>query len=62
MSSEEKTLMLVGGIGAGKSLMVEAFVNYILDVDFSDDFRFSLVDLTKSEKWKFYDQVRIETL
>ncbi|KAJ8313078.1 hypothetical protein KUTeg_010451 [Tegillarca granosa] len=56
MTSEERTLMFVGGTGAGKSLMVETIINYVLDVDFCDDFRFSMVDLNESEQRKVDDQ------
>lgn len=48
----EKTIMLVGATGAGKSTLIDGFVNYIMNVKWDDDFRFSLVDLLPEESAK----------
>ena len=49
--------MLVGATGSGKSTLIDGIINYITDVSWDDDFRFSLVDLTEDEKKKHTNQV-----
>jgi ABC-type lipoprotein export system ATPase subunit len=49
--------MLVGATGSGKSTLIDGIINYITDVSWDDDFRFSLVDLTDDEKKKHTNQV-----
>ncbi|KAK3698427.1 hypothetical protein QZH41_001191 [Actinostola sp. cb2023] len=39
-----KVLMLVGATGAGKSTLINGFVNYIRGVSYESDFRYKLVD------------------
>ncbi|WAR16463.1 hypothetical protein MAR_031057 [Mya arenaria] len=39
----EKTIVLVGATGTGKSTLVDGLVNYIFGVNFNDDFRFTLI-------------------
>lgn len=39
-----KIILLVGATGTGKTTLINAMVNYIFRVDFSDDFRLILVD------------------
>lgn len=39
----EKVLLVLGAIGAGKSTLINGMVNYILGVEWKDDFRFRLV-------------------
>lgn len=47
---EEKTIMLVGATGSGKSTLVDGIVNYIMGVSFDDPFRFRIVTLEEEEK------------
>lgn len=53
---DEKTIMLVGATGSGKSTLVDGIVNYVMGVSFDDPFRFTLVQLEKEEK-KQHNQV-----
>ena len=47
---KEKTIMLVGATGSGKSTLVDGIVNYILCVDFEDTFRFTITTLEDDEQ------------
>jgi ABC-type nitrate/sulfonate/bicarbonate transport system ATPase subunit len=53
----EKTIMLVGATGSGKSTLIDGFANYLFDVNWDDPFRFTLVDLEREEKRRLSDQV-----
>ena len=44
--------MLVGATGSGKSTLVDGIANYIMGVNFEDDFRFKMVTLEENEKNK----------
>ena len=39
----EKVFLVVGATGAGKSTLINGMVNYILDVEWKDDFRFKII-------------------
>lgn len=52
----QKTVMVVGATGAGKSTLIDGMVNYILDVAWEEDVRFKLIDLTEGEIEKRQDQ------
>ncbi|KAK3087739.1 hypothetical protein FSP39_010009 [Pinctada imbricata] len=57
----EKTIMLVGATGAGKSTLLDGMMNYITNVAFNDEFRFTVVDLMEDEKKKAQNQVESQT-
>lgn len=48
--NDERTIMLVGATGSGKSTLVDGIVNYIMGVSFDDPFRFTMVTLEDEEK------------
>jgi nicotinamide riboside kinase len=56
---EEKTIMLVGSTGSGKSTLVDGIVNYVMGVSFEDPFRFTLVKLEDDERRKTGNQVSL---
>jgi type IV secretory pathway ATPase VirB11/archaellum biosynthesis ATPase len=41
---KNRTIMVLGATGAGKSTLVNRMINYILGVTWDDTFRFKLVD------------------
>jgi hypothetical protein len=43
-SSMQKTILIVGDRGSGKSNLINAMANYVLGVEWKDDFRFKLID------------------
>ncbi|XP_060589819.1 uncharacterized protein LOC132745006 isoform X3 [Ruditapes philippinarum] len=57
----ERTIMLVGATGTGKSTLVDGMVNYILGVNWNDKYRLTLVDLEDEEKDTDADQAVSQT-
>ncbi|KAK3084321.1 hypothetical protein FSP39_011549 [Pinctada imbricata] len=51
-SCREKTIILMGETGSGKSTLVNSLANYLLQVEYQDDVRFELVYLEKEEHSK----------
>ncbi|XP_034006739.1 uncharacterized protein LOC117498711 [Trematomus bernacchii] len=49
--SENRSIMLLGATGSGKSTLINGLINYIVGVEWEDDFRFKLVheDQSKSQ-------------
>ncbi|EFX62779.1 hypothetical protein DAPPUDRAFT_17453, partial [Daphnia pulex] len=39
-----RTILVLGATGCGKSTLIDAMVNYMLVVEWDDDFRFKLID------------------
>ncbi|XP_028987093.1 uncharacterized protein LOC114844147 [Betta splendens] len=46
---QNRTIMLLGATGAGKSTLINGMINYIVGVEWKDDFRFKLVDEGQSK-------------
>ncbi|CAC5397739.1 unnamed protein product [Mytilus coruscus] len=49
-SKDEKSILLLGASGSGKSILVDAIINHVTDVSFADNFRFQITDKKKQEK------------
>ena len=47
-SASEKVLLLVGATGSGKTTLMNAMLNYILGVDYEDNFRFIIANKMES--------------
>ncbi|XP_058628196.1 uncharacterized protein LOC131538367 isoform X1 [Onychostoma macrolepis] len=44
-----KTIMMIGATGSGKTTLINSMINYILGVQWIDDFRFVLIDERKQK-------------
>ena len=63
LSTEHKVVMLMGVTGAGKSTLINAMVNYIIGVEWEDEFRFKMVDDQREGQYKsqIHSQTQIIT-
>ncbi|XP_063040084.1 uncharacterized protein LOC134435163 [Engraulis encrasicolus] len=50
-----KTIMLVGATGSGKTTLINGMINYILGVDWEANWRFKLID-KETNKWQAHSQ------
>ncbi|KAH3768560.1 uncharacterized protein LOC127845594 isoform X1 [Dreissena polymorpha] len=58
---KEKTLLMIGETGKGKSTLVDGMANFILGVTWNDPFRFNIVNLEDEEKKKVGNQAVSQT-
>ncbi|KAH3777349.1 uncharacterized protein LOC127845834 [Dreissena polymorpha] len=58
---DEKTILLIGETGTGKSTLVDGMANVILGVNWNDPFRFKMVNLEDEEKQKKENQALSQT-
>ncbi|XP_058626735.1 uncharacterized protein LOC131537380 isoform X2 [Onychostoma macrolepis] len=49
ITKENKTIMMIGATGAGKTTLINSMINFILGVEWEDDFRFVLIDEGKQK-------------
>lgn len=57
INTTEKTIIFVGEIGSGKSTLINFIANYVIGVTWEDPFRFTLMDLDKSQQAKASNKV-----
>lgn len=53
----EKTIMLVGATGSGKTTLVDGIVNYVTGIRFDDPFRFTIVQPEEDNEETMINQV-----
>ncbi|KAK9976760.1 hypothetical protein ABG768_021963 [Culter alburnus] len=49
IKKQNKTIMMIGATGSGKTTLINSMINYILGVQWEDDFRFVLIDEGKQK-------------
>ena len=57
----EKTVMLLGLTGSGKTTLIDSLINYMFDVRYEDAHRLRLVQMTKDEMAKNNQQAQSQT-
>ena len=61
-TGREKTILLVGATGAGKSTLIDGIANFVFNVRFEDKHRLRLIKLLKEEEQKKSNQAVSQTI
>ena len=56
----QRTILMVGATGSGKTTLINAMVNYVLGVKWEDEFRFKLID-EQTDKSQAHSQTELIT-
>ena len=59
--AESKTIIVLGQTGSGKTTLLNSFVNFILGVEFEDDFRYVIIDEKNVQGFENVDQTKSVT-
>ena len=59
--AESKTIIVLGQTGSGKTTLLNSFVNFILGVEFEDDFRYVIIDEKNVQGLENVDQTKSVT-
>lgn len=60
-TTDEKTLLILGATGTGKSTFIDALFNYLAGVSFRDNFRFTIINKNNDELKREEDQSKSQT-
>lgn len=45
-----KTLVVMGGTGTGKTTLLNSYINYLMGIQYTDEFRYRLIDESNQER------------
>ena len=60
-NQQQKVIMLLGETGSGKSTLINVMFNYIMGVEFEDNFRLNLIGQEKTEHGYSVNQAKSQT-
>ncbi|CAC5357655.1 unnamed protein product [Mytilus coruscus] len=60
-NTKEKTIMIVGATGSGKSTLINGMANYVMGVTWEDPFRFTLIHLENCEQERVGNEALSQT-
>lgn len=60
-TTDEKTLLVLGATGTGKSTFIDALFNYLAGVSYRDDFRFTIINKSNDEINREEEQYKSQT-
>ena len=59
--AESKTIIVLGQTGSGKTTLLNSFVNFVLGVEFEDEFRYVIIDEKNVQGFENVDQTKSVT-